>query len=81
MPDFTPRPATDQEVVETSAFELCREGRWRVPDAGDALGRITAIRLLKLLRNSGCQISKVPPAAVPSTAEHIVPSILRPAKS
>lgn len=72
MPDPTPRPVPDEKVVETIAFGLRYEGRRRVRDADDAMARITAARLVKLLRASGYQVSKASPVSASSTTEHII---------
>lgn len=66
-----PRPATDDEVVETVAFALRYEGRRRVRDADDAMARIAAARVVRLLRTSGYTVSKAATTAAPSTAEHM----------
>ena len=65
------RPASDEEVVETVAFALRYEGRRRVRDADDAMARIAATRIVRLLRASGYTVSKGTTAAAPSTAAHM----------
>lgn len=65
------RPATDEEVVDTMAHALRYEGRRRMRDADDAMARITAARLVRLLRVSGYEVVKKASAAAPSTADHM----------
>ena len=63
-----PRPATADEIVEALAFALRYEGRKRVHDADQAMGRITADRLVCHLERSGFVLMKVASAPAPTTA-------------
>jgi hypothetical protein len=62
------RPATPDEIAEALSFALRYNGRKRVHDADDAMGRITAERLVQHLEASGFVVMKKPPAAAPTTS-------------
>ena len=61
------RPATAEETAESLSFALRYNGRKRVHDADDAMGRITAERLVQHLEASGFVVMKKPPAPSPTT--------------
>jgi hypothetical protein len=61
-------PATAEEIAEALSFALRYNGRKRVNDADDAMGWITAERLVRHLEASGFVVMKRPPAAAPTTA-------------
>lgn len=67
------RPATTEEITETLSFALQYSGRKRVHDADDAMGRITAERLVRHLELSGFVVMKKPPAAAPDDRIHARP--------
>ena len=58
------RPATAEETAESLSFALRYNGRKRVHDADDAIGRITVVRHLEA---SGFVVMKKPPAPSPTT--------------
>ena len=62
------RPATAEEIAEALSFALRYNGRKRVHDADDAMGRITAERLVQHLEASGFVVMKKPPTSAPTTA-------------
>ncbi len=64
------RPATTDEIAETLAFGLRYEGRKRVHHADGIMARITAERLVRLLRVSGFVLMKLPAATAPTTSNH-----------
>ena len=60
MPDAALlRPAMQDEIAETLSFTLRYSGRRRMHDADDAMGRITAERLVAHLEASGFVVMKV----------------------
>ena len=61
------RPATPEEIATALSFALQYRGRKCVHDADDAMGRITAERLVKHLEASGFVVMKKPPVAAPTT--------------
>ncbi len=61
-----PRPATEDELIESLSFALRYEGRKRVHHADDMMARITAERLVRHLRGSGFVLLKDRPARPPS---------------
>jgi hypothetical protein len=68
MPDeLDLRPATPDEITAALSFALRYQGKRRVFDADDALGWITAERLVKHLQASGFVVMKKPPGAAPTT--------------
>jgi hypothetical protein len=67
------RPATPDEIATALSFALRYRGRKRVFDADDAMGRITAERLVHHLEASGLVVMKRPPAGAPTTS-HMPPS-------
>jgi hypothetical protein len=67
------RPATPDEIATALSFALRYRGRKRVFDADDAMGRITAERLLQHLEASGFVVMKRPPGGAPTTS-HMPPS-------
>ena len=62
------RPATAKEIAEALSFALRYNGRKRVHDAEDAMGRITAERLVQHMEASGFVVMKKPSAPAPTTA-------------
>jgi hypothetical protein len=62
-----PRPATEDELIESLAFALRYEGRKRVHHADDMMARITAERLVRHLRGSGFVLVKDPASRAPTT--------------
>ncbi len=52
------RPATPDEIAAALSFALRYQGRKRVHDADDAMGRITADRLVRHLEASGFVVMK-----------------------
>jgi hypothetical protein len=61
-------PASAEEIAKALPFALRYDGRKRVHDADDAMGRITAERLVRHLQQSGFVIMKPVPASAPTTA-------------
>jgi hypothetical protein len=61
------RHATPDEIATALSFALRYQGRRRVHDADDAMGRITAERLVKHLEASGFVVMKKPPSEAPTT--------------
>ncbi len=73
MTDSPPlRRATADEIADALAFALRYDGRRRVHDADQAMGRITAERLVRHLEQSGFVLMKTAPQAAPTTA-HMPP--------
>jgi hypothetical protein len=68
------RPATVDEITQTLSFALRFRGRKRVHDADDAMGRITAERLIQHLTDSGFVIMKKPERPAHSNAGHVPPT-------
>lgn len=66
-PPPLPRPATEDELIESLAFALRYEGRKRVHHADDMMARITAERLVRHLRGSGFILMKDPDSRAPTT--------------
>ena len=64
------RPATPSELADSLSFALRYDGRRRVHPADDAMGRITADRLVEHLQRSGFIVLKRPDAVVPSASHH-----------
>ena len=64
------RPATPSELADSLSFALRYDGRRRVHHADDAMGRITADRLVEHLQRSGFIVLKRPDAVVPSASHH-----------
>ncbi len=65
------RPATSDEVASALSFALRYQGRKRVHDADDVMGRITAERIARHLEASRFVLMKRPPTADPTVAEHL----------
>ena len=69
MTDPAPlRPATPDEIAQSLAFALRYNGRKRVHDADDIMARITAVRLVEHLQQSGFVLMKSHPGAAPTTS-------------
>jgi hypothetical protein len=64
----TLRPATADEITQALSFALRYNGRKRTHDADDAMGRITAERLVQHLEASGFVVMKRPAAPAPTTS-------------
>ena len=58
----TLRPATPDEIMHALSFALRYQGRKRVHDGDEAMGRITAQRLVQHLEASGFVVMKRPAA-------------------
>jgi hypothetical protein len=63
------RLATPYEIAEALSFALRYDGRKRVHDADEPMGRITADRLVRHLEQSGFVLMKVAPRPAPTTAQ------------
>ena len=61
------RHATTDEIATALSFALRYDGRKRVHDADDAMGRIIAERLVRHLEASGFVIMKALPGSAPTT--------------
>ncbi len=61
------RPATPDEIADALAFALRYDGRKRVHDADEPMGRITADRLVRHLEASGFVLMKTSPRPAPTT--------------
>ncbi len=64
----TLRPASPEEITHALSFALRYDGRKRVHDADDVMGRITAERLVQHLQASGFVVMKRPAAPAPTTS-------------
>jgi hypothetical protein len=68
------RPATADEITHALSFALRFSGRKRAHDADEAMGRITAERLIKHLTDSGFVVMKKPERPAHSNAGHMPPT-------
>ena len=64
------RAATVEEITDSLAFGLRFEGRKRVHHADDMMARITAVRLVRHLEQSGFVLMKRPDGAAPTDTRH-----------
>jgi hypothetical protein len=62
------RPATLDEIATALSFALRYRGRKRVFDADEAMGRVTAERIIAHLEEAGFVVMKKPPGEAPTTS-------------
>lgn len=67
------RPATPEEVEQSLAFALQRDGRKAFRLSGESMAKITAAHLLRSLERSGFVLMKRPPAVAHTTPRVEVP--------